>query len=300
IGDIKTIEWHVRTGHIGMEAQGGIWIASLSRLLKDSGFAWICLGLTGMVGFFGGFKRTWHILVALIIVLAGLAPLDVFSDRYLVPLIPFFILGIVWLFDKLMLLFKFETRLAANITVIIIFLAVCGYGFKVVQKDAIALTVPDTRELAYAWVVENIPEHSVIVEEQGGPDLYSNELVPLVPEPWYYVTELKPLFARGGQFPDPLDVLTQVKPEWVIVSSNVRDRYLREGAEKEFPELVAVFKEYYRLVDNYLVEEAKFTPEGDQIAGPEIIIYRVPDDLWGRVLLESSTVGEVLDQDLTP
>jgi 4-amino-4-deoxy-L-arabinose transferase-like glycosyltransferase len=300
IGDIKTIEWHVRTGHIGMEAQGGIWIASLSRLLKDSGWAWMSLGFSGMVGFFGGFKRTWHILVAFIFVLAGLAPLDVFSDRYLVPLIPFFILGIVWLFDKLIPLFKLGTKLAVNFAVIIIFLAVCGFGFKVVQNDARVLTLPDTRELAHAWVVENIPAHSVIVEEQGGPDLYQYELVPLVPEPWYRVTEIQPLFARGGQFLDPLDVLMQVKPEWVIVSSNVRDRYLREGAEVEFPELVAVFREYYRLVDNYLVEEARFAPEGDRIAGPEIIIYRIPDDLWGRVLLESSTVGDVLDQDLTP
>jgi len=176
----------------------------------------------------------------------------------------------------------------------------CGFGFKVVQNDARALTLPDTRELAYAWVVENIPAHSVIVEEQGGPNLFPSELVPLVPEPWYRVTELQPLFARGEGFMDPLDLLIQVKPGWVIVSSNVRDRYLREGAEKEFPALVAVFREYYRLVDNYLVEEARFAPEGDQIAGPEIIIYRVPDDLWGRVLLEPSTVGDVLDQDLTP
>lgn len=295
--DIKTIGWHVRSGHIGMEAQGGIWLASISRLIRDSGWAWTVISLLGMVGFFCGIKRTWHLLIAFIFILAGLAPLDVFSDRYLIPLVPFFIFGLIWIFEKLLWIIKFDSKTAVNISLIILFLATCGYGFRIIQNDGKLLTLPDTRELAYAWIVENIPAHSIILEEQGGPDLNPSELVPLVPEPWYFVTELKPLFARGGDFLDPLDLLVQIKPEWVIISGNVRDRYLREGAEDEFPELVAVFREYYRLVENYLLEEVRFTPEPERIAGPEIVIYLVPDDLWDRVLLESASVEEVLGRD---
>jgi hypothetical protein len=297
ISDIETIGWHVRTGHIGMEAQGGIWHASIARLVQDSGWAWMIIGSLGLLAFFGGFRKTWFILVAFIFVLIGLAPLDVFSDRYLIPLIPFFALGIAWVFDKLREVVRIKSQAIAVLVAVLVFFGLCGYGLGIVRNDALLLTLPDTREMALEWVKENIPAQSIILEEQGGPNLYASELVPLVPEPWYYVTELKPLFARGGEFADPLDTIVQVKPEWVIVSGNVRDRYLRAGAEKEFPELVAVFREYYRLVDNYLNEEARFTPEVGKVAGPEIVIYYVPEGLWDRVLLRTSTVGEVLGQD---
>ncbi len=295
--DIMTIGWHVQTGHIGMEARGGIWMASIARLIRDSGWVWTTVGLIGLIGFFTGLRRKWHLLLAFLFILIGLAPLTVFSDRYLVPLIPFFVLGISWLFERLSVHTILNKPRMIMVGAVVVFFMVSVYGFKVISNDARVLTMTDTRELALEWVEDNIPAHSVIVEEQGGPNLNTSLLVPLVPEPWYVIVEITPLFARGGPVLDPLDTLIQVQPDWVIISSNTRDRYMRESAAGEFPELVAVFMEYYRLVDNYLIEEARFVPEDNKITGPEIVIYRVPGDLWDRVLLETSTVGSVLNRE---
>ena len=102
------------------------------------------------------------------------------------------------------------------------------------------------------------------------------------------------MFSRGGEEKDPLDRLIEARPEWVITSSRVRDRYMRPGAEKEFPGLVAAFKIYYSLIDGYLEEVARFSPGGG-IEGPEIVVYRVPEGLWDRVMVGSTSVGEALE-----
>ena len=343
--DVRTIGWHVRTGHIGMEATGGIWLASLRQFLADSGWVWTVVGATGLIGFCVNLRRTWPIVLGLVFALAGLAPLDVFSDRYLVPLVPYWAIGIGWLIDKLEKVESGKWRLpglvgvfavilpgiaeglsrfrigitswiialalsiagtlawshwlkgkagwALAVAVVLSVLATGGRGTWVTCRDANRLTLPDTREFALEWVETNIPAHSVIVEEQGGPQLNTHELVPLVPEPWYVVEEITPLFWRGGTYRDPLDRLVEVAPEWVITSSEVRSRYMREGAEEEFSGVVAVFREYYRLIEENLIEEARFAP-ADGIVGPEIVIYSVPEGFWDRVILEEASVEEVL------
>jgi hypothetical protein len=167
-------------------------------------------------------------------------------------------------------------------------------GLIVAGEEAHRLTLPDTREAALSWVIENIPAGSGVVEEQGGPDLYSTELAPLAPEPTYRLVEITPMFSRGGEEKDPLDRLVAARPEWVITSSRVRDRYMRPGAEREFPELVAAFKIYYSLIDGYLREVARFTP-GRGTEGPQIAVYRVPEGFWDRVMVGNTTVGEALE-----
>jgi len=358
--DILTIGWHVRTGHIGMEAEGGIWLASLSTLINDCSWTWTIAAIVGACLFFSRFKRTWPMLIAFIFVLGGLAPLDVYSDRYLVPVIPFLILGIAWLLDVvtdsartwikmtvplaltltacidafftlgshyiIALLIKYLGLLAAllgsltlasrvirkinvagTLLTIIFIGSTAGYGTSVLVTDAYRLNLPDTREFALLWIKENIPPQSVIVKEQGGPDVFFISLddpepadfEPLLPDPWYYGREVSPLFARGGLYRDPLDTLLITLPDWVITSSRVRSRYMRESAVEEFPGLVAVFREYYRLIDNYMVEEARFSP-GDGITGEEIVIYRVPDGLWESIRIDEVSVEEVLGEEESP
>ena len=170
-------------------------------------------------------------------------------------------------------------------------LVMAGGGGVVTALDAYRLTLPDTRQAALEWVVQNIPAGSSIVEEQGGPDLNSIELAPFAPEPTYRITEIIPLFFRGGPEKDPLDTIVEARPEWVISSSQVRGRYMRPGAEKEFPDIVAAFRIYYSLLDIYLIEEARFSP-GNDIVGNEIVIYRVPDGFWDRVRLGETTVDQ--------
>ncbi len=301
VTDIQAISLHVRTGHIGMEATGGIWLASLNQLVKDSDWGWTVVGVIGLIVFLYNFRRTWPMALALLFVLIGLAPLDVFSDRYLVPLIPFMAFGIGWLIACL----QPDKRTGAiYIPILLILLVTAGHGLVVLCRDAHYLTLPDTREYALEWVHENIPAQSYIVKEQGGPDLFLvNPLDPdpesharLLPDPWYYGRELTPVFARTMINLDPLDTLLITLPDYVITSSQVRNRYMREGAEEEFPDLVAIFREYYRLIDNYLIEEARFTP-GDGIVGAEVVIYRVPEGFWESVVIEDATVPDVLGRE---
>jgi hypothetical protein len=280
-----------------MEAAGGIWLASLRQFLNDSGWVWVVASLTGMIFVLLRHpKRTWPVILALIIALAGLAPLNVFSDRYLVPLIPFAAMGIGWWID--LILAPAQTRRsikpALAVVATIVFLAVIANGALVLGHDAYTLTLPDTRELALDWVQKNIPTGSRILVEQGGPDLNDAGLAPLVPEPYYEITEITPLFTRLGEELDPLDRIVQARPDWVITSSEVRNRYMRPGEADEYPDLVAVFTEYYRLVENHLTEVERFAP-GAGLTGPQLVIYRVPDGFWERVRLGETTVQNVLN-----
>jgi hypothetical protein len=293
VDDVTTIGQHVRTGHIGMEATGGIWLASLSRMVLDCGWIWTIAGAIGLIVLLASFRRTWPLMLSLLFVLAGLAPLVVFSDRYLVPVIPFWAIGIACLIKIL------SDRCRGGkawLCALVLVLVIGGQGLWVLCNDAYRLTLPDTREFALRWVEENIPAHSVIVEEQGGPDIRTQELVPLVPEPWYIVDWVTPLFYLGGKYEPPLDKLLTMRPEWVITSSQVRWRYMRPGAEEEFPGVVAAFRIYYRLIDEHLIEEARFSPGGG-IVGPEVVVYRVPDGFWRRVGWENITVQEALEEE---
>lgn len=287
ITDIRTIGWHVQTGHIGMEAKGGIWLSTIHRLLSDSGWVWLVTGITGLLGFIiSGFRRTALFTISLVCVLAGLAPLDVFSDRYLIPLIPFLCIGIAWFFEKIStVIISGKNSQYLPLLTAICFILINWQSANVTYRDGVRLNLPDTRTLAHAWVVENIPAHSTLIVEQGGPDLYDASLVPLVPEPWYYLHALTPLFFRGGGDPDPLDMIIEVRPDYVITSSQVRDRYMAAGAETRFPDLVYAFRQYYKLVEEHLNEMVRFTP-GNRLGGPEIVVYKVPDGLWDYVVLE--------------
>ncbi|HDS29642.1 MAG TPA: phospholipid carrier-dependent glycosyltransferase [Firmicutes bacterium] len=297
--DISVIGRHVRAGHIGMEAQGGIWLISLRQLIRDSGWLFIFSAIIGLIPLFTvNLKRTWPLLIALIISLAGLAPLNVFSDRYLVPLIPFAALGVGWMVDLIILpgTKRVKHRFLMNAVSILFLVAVISRGVMVLGNDAYRLTLPDTREAALTWVERTIPDRSRIFIEQGGPDLNDMSLYPLVPEPYYEISELTPLFTRFGDDKDPLDRIVESKPQWVITSSEVRNRYMRPGASEEYPDLVAAFREYYRLVDGYFIEEARFEP-GRGIVGPSLVIYRVPEGLWDRIRLAETTVDDVLSSE---
>jgi 4-amino-4-deoxy-L-arabinose transferase-like glycosyltransferase len=293
--DLSTIGHHLRTGHIGMEAKGGIWVASAVQLVRDGGWAWLIIGGIG-----AGWlllrnpRRTWPILLALVLVIAGFVPLQVFSDRYLVPLTPFIVIGIGLLVQSVCEWIGRRNHAVAAVAILVATGLIGAWGITVTGKEAYRLTLPDTRGAALSWVIQNIPAGSSVVEEQGGPDLYAVELAPLAPEPTYRLVEITPMFSRGGEEKDPLDRLIEARPEWVITSSQVRERYMRPGAEKEFPELVAAFKIYYSLIDGYLEEVARFSPGGG-IEGPEIVVYRVPAGLWDRVMVGSTSVGEALE-----
>jgi len=293
--DLSTIGHHLRTGHIGMEAKGGIWVASAFQMMRDSGWAWLIIGVLGVAWFLlRNPRRTWPILLAFILVIAGFAPLQVFSDRYLVPLAPFLAIGLGLLIESVGGWIGRRNRATAAVAILVATILIGAGGLIVAGEEAHRLTLPDTREAALSWVIENIPAGSGVVEEQGGPDLYSTELAPLAPEPTYRLVEITPMFSRGGEEKDPLDRLVAARPEWVITSSRVRDRYMRPGAEREFPELVAAFKIYYSLIDGYLREVARFTP-GRGTEGPQIAVYRVPEGFWDRVMVGNTTVGEALE-----
>lgn len=292
IKDISVISQHMQTGHIGMEAHGGIWLASLRHLVIEYGWFWLIISLCGTLLFFSrNFFQKWLIGFSLLLVITGLAPLAVFSDRYLIPLIPFLIIGSTQILE-LVRTECLKMKLPAwayAVVIYVVFMLICMHGLLTTLKDARNLTLSDTRQYALDWVINNIPAGSSIVKEQGGPDLYSVDLAPLAPEPTYVITEITPLFARTSIDKDPLDKLVAARPQWVITSSQVKNRYMRAGAEAEYPDVVAAFKIYYNLIENYLIEEQKFEP-GKNIRGPSITIYRVPEGLWDRVVLEETKI----------
>ena len=296
--DIQTIGRHMREGHIGMELHGSIWVTSLRGFLLSCGWLWLTTAIIGLFAFFGNLKRTWPLLFAFAVTLTGLEPLTVYADRYLIPVIPFMIFGIVSLFAYIDGLYpqlnEAKKRSVVIFAVAGILVAAITGTFNLVS-ESYNLTQPNTRLIALDWIEENIPTGSIIVEEQGAPNLNEAELLPLVPVPYYYVTEITPLFSREGENKDPLDVLYETRPDWVITSSNVRGRYEREGAEEQFPDLVAAFEVYYELIDGYLTEVKRIKP-GNGVTGDEIVVYRVPEGLWDRVVLETSTVDEVLGE----
>jgi hypothetical protein len=219
----------------------------------------------------------------------------VFSDRYLVPLIPIFALGlgrlIEWAVEPLNR--RKKPVWLPGLIAAAILLLVAAQGAIVTVKNAERLTLPDTRTAAMDWVIQNIPAGSSIVEEQGGPDLNPVELAPLAPEPTYRLVSITPLFILGGPDKEPLETLVDAHPQWVISSSYVKERYTTSEAKKQFPELVAAFGVYYSLIENYLVEEASFAP-GDRVEGPKIRIYRVPDHFWDRVKIGSESMQEAI------
>jgi len=326
---LREIGGHVQSGqHIGMEISGSIWSTVLGSLIANMGVILTVMGIVGLVTFFFvKFRRSWHIAFSLIVVLSGIAPLNVFSDRYLVPLIPLLLLGFghlagysvgsedkprkilnslvitiaviiglmeglkyllpVWLYLPIALgtglaYFKLSSSRTPgtnykSVAVAILLIAVGSWGIYKTGTEAHALTLTDTRELALEWVEDNIPGHSVIVEEQGGPDLYTDDLVPLVPEPWYFVTTIEPLFTLECLQTTPLEKMMIPNPDWVITSSYVRGRYEREEAAAQFPELVESFNEYYSFIDNRLTEVARFSP-GNEVTGEEVVVYRTIHD----------------------
>ena len=295
--DLQIIGWHLQDKHIGMEAYGGMWMSSLRTLIKDCGWSWIIVGALSSIWFlFKKPRRTWPLIFAFALPLIGLSQLNVYADRYLIPVIPLFALGIGLLVDYLLSVTEKQTKWKGIYRVLILigFLLVSFKGISVLATDAHRLTLPDTREYALVWVEEYIPHDSRILVEQGGPDLNDSSLAPLVPEPSYWITDLTPLFFRGGGNKDPLDELVEARPEWVITSSEVRYRYMRPSAEEEYPDLVAVFRIYYRLIEMHLAEEERWTP-GPGLMGPELVIYRVPEGLWDRVQLDETTIESVLE-----
>ncbi|MFH1676892.1 MAG: hypothetical protein ABIC40_07690, partial [bacterium] len=181
----------------------------------------------------------------------------------------------------------------SNAILLVCFVLLIWHGAMIVYRDGHIMSLPDTRENALAWIKVNIPAHDAIVEEQGGPDLNSDRMYPLSPEPWYFITEIRPLFFRKDMSEDPLDMLIGARPKWVITSSQVKARYMREGAEKEFPGIVAAFRLYYSLIEGNLTEVARFSPD-ENTTGPEIIIYEVPRGFWEKVHLQETSVEDVL------
>jgi len=298
VHDIRTIGHHVQDNHIGMQFSGSILLKSAGELTNSCGWLWTTFGIIGLFAFFGRLKRTWPLLIAFFITLAGILPLTVFADRYLIPLIPFLIFGIVSLFS---LLEGLDPQLSESKKQRILIFAIAGMivagitGAYNLCIDSQRLTLPHTRLLALEWIEDNIPSGSIILKEQGAPDLNNSDWLPLVSTPWYDVTEITPMFSREGPNRDPLDVIFETKPEWVITSSNVRGRYEREGVEEEFPDLVAAFSIYYILIDDHLELVQRFAP-GSGANGDEIVIYRVPDGLWERVVLEPATISDILGE----
>ncbi|HEX9746563.1 MAG TPA: glycosyltransferase family 39 protein [bacterium] len=295
INDIRTIGWHVKTGHIGMEAKGGIWIASIAQLLKDSGWVFTVGGFFGFLGFiFEKWKTRWVTLAAFLVVMGGLAPLDVFSDRYLVPVIPFMCIGAAWLIRKLNNVFRlddFSMKAGAMSMVLLILFAWTGIAASI--ADGIRLNMLDTRTAALEWVLDNIPNNSKVLVEQGGPNLNDSNLAPLVPEPYYQITDITPLFFLGGPDKEPIVEMAEARPEWIITSSTVKDRYMRPAAREQYPELVYSFEQYYALIEGYMDEMAGFS-SGEGMTGPQLVIYKVPEGLWDRVRIESVDAEEAL------
>lgn len=262
-------------GHLGMERAGATIFRIFSDLILKEGAGLLLFGIAGVGILWRNNRRAWWILVPLLIIyILEISRWRTYADRYLLPALP--LMGILAVMSWEAIISKIKSDSIRTIVSILLILflvlppAIINYHL---TKD---LFCQDTRTIALEWIEENIPPGTRILWEIGGPQP-ADRNAPHHREPSYDLITLPPWFSETAQGVDPLIALLEVKPEYVITTSNYRARYEDAWAEKRFPKVAEAWRKYYSELDSkwdtaYEVRPGK-DAQGYKVTGPEIRIY---------------------------
>jgi 4-amino-4-deoxy-L-arabinose transferase-like glycosyltransferase len=210
----------------------------------------------------------WVLIPPVVLFVLFMGSQERYFGRWLMPVFPFVcILAAYAAFELADWAQRFKPVLKPTFVVLAV-LAVCGQGFVYSLHSGLVMSREDTRNLARAWMVANVPATSKIVVEPVVPDLWAQDIGDPSPlttngNRWLkYPTSKSTIDPETGRpYPDGLaqpvnieDFEKVLTPElvstyeqqgycWVVVGSTQRGR-----AEVE-PEAVPRALDYYRELE---------------------------------------------------
>ena len=280
--DLLVEQEHMDVGHFGLGDDPSLmfYASALYHSLLGS-----VLTLSSIAGFvyFLIFRRRQESYVVIAFIIPYITTLSLWSmraDRYLLPILPLFVIlaagFIVWLSELNSMRSKFNSyRIAA-----LVFLVLMVTGPQIYKHhNRIESYRNDPRLLAKNWIESNIPSGAWIVTERYGPELFqAATLLQVQPE------ARRPLMAALDERPIyPMQIMQmyQTNPErsapfydlrlydiadFVITSSSVKSRYERDP--KRFWKQIQFYRD---LDENY--EKVRVFHSDNQF-GPIQTIYR--------------------------
>lgn len=275
---IQYIQQH--EGHLGMERAGLTSLHMLHGLIVNEGYVFLAAGIAGLVIVWMKFRSQFWLLVPIMVLyLIEISRWTVYADRYLLPALP--ITAVLIGVGSATILNGLKNRIVGIVVLIVITALVAVPQVITSVESGAALGLPDTRTIALEWVEEGIEPGSRILLELGGPQP-ADANKEFHREPSYDVMVLPPAFSETSQGMDPISILMLTSPEYVITSSNYRDRYENNYARERFPDLTASWTAYYEYLDTRMevVLELSAEDDGDggKVVGPGIIIYQSLND----------------------
>lgn len=261
-----------QTGHFGSSTAQPAWLFYLIYGFKENiGLLSQFLVLGGvLLGLIRHRKKDLILLSFPLVMFFLIGTWKTMAVRYLLPLVPFFILLGASFLDTLFLrAAPYLTRLNRKISVFgeqkgIIVWAVCLFflfppAIQVIRFD-IMLTQIDTRTIAKEWVEKNIPKNARIALEMYGPPISRSD---------YDITYRHTLSGIN------MDWLSRRKIEYVIISDIMYARFTRYP--REFPNQA----NFYNSLDKKAALIKTFQPKWDEylidLHNPTLKIYRLSD-----------------------
>jgi len=276
--DFSYEQAHIAAGHLGVVASKSTFDFYFFNILPGAlGAAGIILALGAMA--YSIYKRIkGEITLALfpILYLIIISTWEMRADRYILPIIPVFVLftaaGIIhatkFLFKRIRKSGESQNAVREMSIgfIIITFLAAIqpAYGSLKYLK---LLGLPDTRSITKNWILKNIPPHSTLV---SGP--YGVEF----PDSLYRIIRI-PFIAVQSELAAPFyDTRWYVDADLLIASSFDRDRYAME------PERYREFLPYYDSLNQRWKIVFESTPTEGQ-GGPSLFLYSPPDSVRRKI-----------------
>ena len=280
----KEITLHLSEGHIGMEAKSHPSIDLLKHTFSGTSIIIFAGALIGAI--ISLFKdRIWALALIsfplLILLSHGRWPVT--ADRYAIPLLIF----VLYFFPvTIQVIYQRFSSHPSVYKFALLALLILSLPISASAKTISNHMKMDTREVAREWINRNIPAHSKLALEKGGPYVrlqhanseYHNDpaYLFLIITPWY-----------GSSFRtenSPMELLMKNKPEYVVINSGVYSRY-QPGSPSEttFPQVYKIWRNYYDSLETigdllYEVNPSK------KFIGPTVKIYHIPDDAYDYVI----------------
>ncbi len=263
-------------GWLGFEHVGnGFWYNVTPNLTGAMGVVLVVLGAAGL-GWAVWRRTRLDVMVApyVIVYFLYIGTWKELADRYLLVIVPLLILLAARCCLEVVELLPRRRRVVAPLVGALLVVAFVLPLTAAIAYDA-TLSGTDTREVARAWIQENVPAGALIAVENYGPPLVRDEdldnyreagLDPVA----YRLVRLKLPAPGVPERARDLDRLRERGVEYVVVSSRVSERV--RAAPEVYPTIVA----FYRRLDAETELVKEFRP-GSGERGPILSLYRISD-----------------------
>ena len=240
-------------------------IYNVSFLVKDFGiFTMLVVGFSVLYIIYKKSPQGLFLLVFVVAYYLYIGTWQLKFMRYLVPIVPFIALfaghGFLTLLRFLQKLRKLP-RLVRAMAYGIVCFTIAFPGFVYIVNNSygyeLVLISPDTREVAFDWMKENIPQDAHILREAYTPEI---EIA------GYKVINV---FYDFHDIVDE-DFVVDKKIDYLVISSQMFERYLNNGTQSD------TSKQNYLNIPDY-AEGIKIFKKTMHCFGPEIKIYKVFD-----------------------